>query len=1419
MSESAQISSLELEVQSNATGAKKSLDSLISTLNKLKTASKSASGLQSVSEKLRAISSSVSSDGVKNLSALVGSLEKLGTIGNLKISSSVANQLKEITSAAKAMNGVSFSQITNLSASLSHLNNIKKGNLGTVLNQLKKVPEAVAGLNAIDETTSEKVRQLVGSLSQLSSIPKNNLSGIVNSMAKIPKVVDELDDSKLDQFDQKIKKITSSLQPLATQLSAIKGSFSVLTNGVNRANSVTNRMSGTFRSSGASANVLGEALQDVRVRLVATYMAARSVATVISGWINESTKYVEDLNLFTVAMGKYADSAQEYANTVSQVMGIDPAQWMRNQGIFMTLATGFGVASDRAEIMSRNLTQLAYDISSFYNLNVEEAFSKLQSGISGELEPLRRLGYDLSDARLQATALSLGIDESTQSMDQAEKAQLRYYAIMTQVTTAQGDMARTLEAPANQLRILQAQLTQAARALGNIFIPALNAVLPYAIAFLRAVREIADAIAELFGYTLPEIDYSGVDSIGSSADGATDSVEGTTDAVKELQKTIASFDELHILSDNTNDSVSAGAGSDGNEFDFSLPEYDFLGDVVSTRADEIFESIRPQVEWIKDHLDDILDVATLIGGVFLAWKFAKGFTNVLQTLSDILNPFGKKQSFKTSLKNGLGIGFMLGGLTFSGFSASNIGDKIGNDIAPGVEDWISLALSNAFSVFGAALRFGSTGAVAMIPITLTVSLLSFVFSYSKSAVQKGIEDAFGDVDLSDAVETEWAKKLTTSDLTLDLDLYVDATETYENAKEALEEATTNLRGYYIRSQIGLEVDKDDFISQVDSYVEQSQAALDARHEQMSLAVDIMLDDSRAGMQLQTALSNVFSNAENNLISLGEQLKQTINEGFSNGEWIADKKAEAERLLDEMQEIQNDITSASIQATLEGLKLDSGADITAESYDSVVQQAQERVNQQIEELRNTRQTALEAAALSLNRGEITKEEYNNLVQEIQSGYEENVATLNGALQSFQADALTNAFGATNNTYFSDTIERTQGTDYLQNVTGEQAVQDYFRSIRGSLQEGLNAVSDDARNGAVSVMDDLADCIGSYQRTAINARALGNQIPEEILNGLDAYYNAAYIAGDLSGMMYQAGKIASDSPEFYQLMSICDGMGSSMDESMKLGILASADLVVNQAGNLVNQTTGTILVRSEDMTDTLKQNLSDLGYDAGNAYATSATSAAGNIDANSVVAAATERLRQATDQLAANWQSMVDDAMSKVDIWKNANPELAGKLNESEKAMFNSYYAAAAAGGASSLSKFTEMYGVSYDDWVSKGKPNLNRNRFASGGYPPSGEMFIAREAGPELVGRIGNRTAVANNDQITAAISSAVYSAIVNAKASGGVSEDALYRAVSRALNENNSDIVMQVDSEELYRAAMSGKQKYGKRHNAMVEVL
>jgi hypothetical protein len=330
--------------------------------------------------------------------------------------------------------------------------------------------------------------------------------------------------------------------------------------------------------------------------------------------VNKSMEYTESLNLFTVAMGEYADEAKRYAEEVSQIMGIDPAEWLKAQGTFNILATGFGVVADKAAIMSKNLTQLGYDISSFYNINVQDAMLRLQSGLAGELEPLRRLGYDLSQARLQQEAYALGIDKSITSMTQAEKSMLRYHAIMSQVTEVQGDMARTLESPANQTRILKAQIDQLNRAIGNIFIPLLNKMLPYLIAMAQMAREAAESIALFFGFTLPEVDYSSASA--SVGDIATD-LDDANSSAKELKRTLMGFDEINRLNDTSSGTSGAGAGG-GVGFDIDPIQYDFLGNTLKQNLDDIKAKLEP----LKTLAEDILII-------FGAWKLTKFITDLL----------------------------------------------------------------------------------------------------------------------------------------------------------------------------------------------------------------------------------------------------------------------------------------------------------------------------------------------------------------------------------------------------------------------------------------------------------------------------------------------------------------------------------------------------------------------------------------------------------------------------------------------------------------------------------------------------------------------------------------------------------------------------------------------------------------------
>ena len=418
-------------------------------------------------------------------------------------------------------------------------------------------------------------------------------------------MIEDLEAADIDKFTQQMTALAAAMKPFADEMQKVSNGFSAFPSKIQKLITSTEKYNASARKATATTGKFTSGLKALNVAAVA--ITFRKIGHFIAQAVTESNKYQEDLNLFTVALGQYAAEAQNYAEKVSDVMGIDPAQWLRNQGVFNTLLTGFGDTAERAQLMSQNLTQLGYDISSFFNISIEDAMQKLQSGISGELEPLRRLGYDLSQARLEQTALNLGIKESVANMTQAEKAELRYYAIMTQVTTAQGDMARTLEAPANQLRILQAQLTQAARAIGNIFIPALNAILPYAIAVVQVIREIANALANLAGFKLTDVDYSGVNNAAVGAGSLADNLDDAAGAAKKLKQYTAGFDELNVFAPNTGSGSGAGAGGAGG-FDFDLPTYDFLGDAVQTRIGEIKKMIE----------DTLAEITTIVSGFMLA---------------------------------------------------------------------------------------------------------------------------------------------------------------------------------------------------------------------------------------------------------------------------------------------------------------------------------------------------------------------------------------------------------------------------------------------------------------------------------------------------------------------------------------------------------------------------------------------------------------------------------------------------------------------------------------------------------------------------------------------------------------------------------------------------------------------------------
>lgn len=664
MAANVELQGLEFKISNDSASAENGLNRLKTALENLKTATAhGTSGLRSTAKGIEAISNAmknVDSTSSDKLSRLADSLTKLRNIGGLKISSSIGNQLSAISN---AVSGISW-------------------------------------------TDGDKLEALANGLRPLTELGKSQMGSFINQLKKLPEVMNDLDNTGIDKFADQMTRLSAAMKPFADEMRAVSAGFSSFPSRIQRVIASSDQYNSAMQGATTQTNRFGLAIKGLKFTTL--LLIFRKVAQFLGYAITKAGEYQEDLNLFTVSMGAYAEEAYNYAQKVSEVLGIDPAEWMRNQGVFNTIISGFGVAADKAAFMSKNLTQLGYDIASFYNINFSDAMQKVQSGIAGELEPLRRLGYDLSVARLQQEALNLGITKSVSAMTQAEKAQLRYYAMMTQVTQVQGDMARTLENPTNMLRVFKAQLEQVARAIGNLFIPILTKVLPIAIAVAKALREIIAAIAALFGVTLQEPEWgNGFTSAATGTEDIADNLSDATDSAKKLKQYLAGFDELNVMP-QTADSAAAAGGiggiGGGGDLGIDLPGYDFLKDAVSESIDKWQKKLKPFVDFVKKNLKQILITVGAIGAAFLAWKIGKGVLDFINYFK-LLAANGTIKSVVSGLKTMGGIALTVAGAVMM---IGNAFDAWTNGVD--VQNLTGMLVGLAAVVAGLALLAGTTGA-------------------------------------------------------------------------------------------------------------------------------------------------------------------------------------------------------------------------------------------------------------------------------------------------------------------------------------------------------------------------------------------------------------------------------------------------------------------------------------------------------------------------------------------------------------------------------------------------------------------------------------------------------------------------------------------------------------------------------------
>lgn len=646
-----------------------------------------------------------------------------------------------------------------LAGSISGLKSASKG-IGSVFKNIEKMSNI--DVSGIDFTgLSAKLESLKSELQPLQNLDASGLKAVgsaMNAIAKIPSINDKLDADTLDKFKKSCDSIASSLTPLASQLGKVGNAFAKMPPQLSKVVTQANRVTAANEKQRKSYLSLSNQLNGF-MRNMAKLVSLKAIAEYLGNAVAKFNDFYEATDLFHNAMGNLSGEADTLISKMQGLLGVDPTKAMTYMATIQSLGTSFGLASDKAYILSKNLTQLAYDESSYWNKDVAETFTAMSSAISGEIEPIRRLGVDLSQARLKQELLALGFNKQVSSLSQADKAVLRYIAIMKQTANIQGNLAQTIQSPANQIKILKAQLDMLAKSVGSLLYPAMKSILPPLIAAVQLIREFVEWVAKLMGVKVVFTDFTkSADSVGGIGDAMDNTTDSTKKAAKALKDYTMGFDELNIIDPTQGSSGSGSGASAGNILgDVDLSGYDMFkqyNEEFAKQIDAIKQKIKDMLPiigavtaalalWkIVDFLTDIataiskmtdlqklaLSIATVVVEASLVFSFAKGYAssgNPLELLGEVVSAaFGSFVLWRTmgadGITLGMGIAFVasLAGLTYAlGTGEANLGDA---------STWIQSALTTAFGSIAGITLLTNLGVATGTAATLSIGLAGLI---------------------------------------------------------------------------------------------------------------------------------------------------------------------------------------------------------------------------------------------------------------------------------------------------------------------------------------------------------------------------------------------------------------------------------------------------------------------------------------------------------------------------------------------------------------------------------------------------------------------------------------------------------------------------------------------------------------------
>lgn len=1366
------ITSLSVEISAESQGAELSIDKLTTAISKLRTKGsigKVCSSLDTLTKSISALKSA--SSGMDGLSRINDFMDR---ISNVNMSES-AKGIRSVASALTRISSVDLKGI-DLSGLKGKMNSLQNG-----LSPLSKVD--ASGLRSV--------------------------SSALNSIAKIPDFSSKLNSKTLDDFATSCKKITDALDPLASKIETVGNSFAKLPTNIQKVIAATDGATKSSSKSAKSYLSLSNQLNGF-IRSAAKLVSLKAIATYLGNAAEKFNSYYEAANLFGVSMKGLTGEANTFINKMETLLGIDPTEAMNNMATIQSLTTSFGLASDKAYVLSKNLTQLGYDLASLKNIPVAESFTKIQAAISGELEPIRRLGVDISNARLQQELLNLGYSQSVSTLSQADKAVLRYIAIMKQTTDAQGDFARTLSSPANMIRILQAQLNSLARAVGSLLYPALKSILPPLIAAVELVKELVTGIASLMGVKVEFPDFSSAsDAVGGVTDAMDNTTKATGKAAKAFKNYIMGFDELNVIQKDNGSSGGSGSGSGaaGN----ILGDVDLSGYDMFKRYNEEFVK---QIDSIKEKIRGMLPIIGAVTAALALWKLTTFIADLVDAIKKIgilkgmvaggiligLGFFLMFDGIKKAIQDKLNaINFaeiLVGAITFVG-GAALLGSKIAEFITTSFADSsVAKAITAAGGKMGGALVgavvAGVVAGVAMFvtgvydALTNGLNILNGLLIPAGSTMAGAAVGAIiGSLGGPITAGIGAIIGLIVGGLT---DAGIAIYQNWDKITVALDKASADLKQWFVGVGVwwdkkwqGFKTNWDkSWNSLVDTLKELPQKFLNYGKN----IVQGLIDGINKGIEsakksvggLAKAILDKFT-TDTGINSPSKVFKGYggyIVEGLANGISAAKDLA-----VNAIQSVSDAVKAIGSQLADENYGLGNGS--ISLSIDASGKSMMETANALKRSVRTTNDSfGGWFKKMKTDLGDFTEgiNAVTKAGKDISNGFKSSI------------DALTAASKSILNTHdgFVSAVSdiRSFVKKSVAEIENEYQYNGFFGAAGLAIQkafEGVYLVFDKVST-AIKNVSDTIDSVKNVITTFNNLKTKVGEVIDQVPALKQAYGGLKSFFSDLFDKDSGIGKFFSDSWDsiLKGTKGFLNQLGIDFSDAWEsLGIKKGVKTLTDFIFKAFDTNWGDILKSGLNF---LKQFGSNLGIGSGNGSGGSSGSGSGSGSGGDALKWGKTLLNGGIAIFKAVTGDIPGAILSALGAVGNVAGDIFGWVGDAVGGVVD--WVGDAVGGV--VDFFKGIFG------------------FASGGFPDAGQLFIAREAGAEMVGSLGGHAAVANNDQIVEGIREGVEAAmerqnqllrrqnellqaLLEKEGSAEVNVSSFYQAVNRTNQRNGKTII------------------------------